>query len=96
MPQFDPDDLIGLPSQENGEGLRAQVTKKVIEENEAADGNRVPNINFILDIGEGNVEDLITSNQLMDHLEQAEEQDNSMDQELLRFRAIIGTNYWTI
>ena len=26
----------------------------------------------------------------MDHLEQAEEQDNSMDQELYRFRAIIG------
>ena len=26
----------------------------------------------------------------MDHLEQADEQDNSMDQELYRFRAIIG------
>ena len=26
----------------------------------------------------------------MDHLEQAEEQDNSMDQELYKFRAIIG------
>ena len=26
----------------------------------------------------------------MDHLEQAEEQDNSIDQELYRFRAIIG------
>ena len=100
MPQFDPDDLIGrtflLPRQENGERLRAKVTKKVVEEIEAADGNRIPNINFILDIGEGKVEELITYNQLMDHLEQTEEQDNSMDQELNRFRAIIGTNYWTI
>ena len=93
-PEFDPDNLVGrtflLPPQENGERLRAKVTKKVVEEIEAADGNRIPNINFILDIGEGKVEELITYNQLLDHLEQADEQDNSMDQELYRFRAIIG------
>ena len=93
MPEFDPDDLIGrtllLPPEENGERLRAKVTKKVVEEIEAADGNRIPNINFICDIGEGKVEELITYNQLLDHLEQAEEQENSMDQELYKFRAII-------
>ena len=44
----------------------------------------------VLDIGEGKVEELITYNQLLDHLEQADEQDNSMDQELYKFRAIIG------
>ena len=94
MAEFDPDDLNGrtylLPSQENGERLRAKVTKKVVEETEAQDGNRIPNINFILGIYEGKVEELITYNQLWDHLEQAEEQDNSMDQELYKFRAIIG------
>ena len=94
MPEFDPDDLIGrtvlLPPQENGERLRAKVTKKVVEETEAADGNRIPNISFILDIGETKVEELITYNQLLDHLEQAEEQDNSIDHELYKFRAIIG------
>ena len=94
MPEFDPDNLIGrtflLPPQENGERLRAKFTKKVVQEIEAVDGNRRPNINFILDIGEGKVEELITYNQLLDHLEQADEQDNSMDQELYRFRAIIG------
>ena len=71
MPEFDPDSLIGrtflLPPQENGERLRAKVTKKVVEEIEAADGDRKPNINFILDIGEGKVEKLITYNQLLDH-----------------------------
>ena len=94
MLEFDPDNLIGrtflLPPQENGERLRAKVTKKVVEEIEAADGNRIPNINFILDIGEGKVEELITYNQLLDHIEQADKQDNSMYQELYRFRAIIG------
>ena len=74
MPEYDPDNLIGrtflLPPQENGERLRAKVTKKVVEEIEAGDGNRIPNINFILDIGEGKVEELITYNQLLDHLDQ--------------------------
>ena len=32
----------------------------------------------------------LSYNQLLNHLEQADEQDNSMDQELYRFRAIIG------
>ena len=94
MPEFNPDSLIGrtflLPPQENGERLRAQVTKNVVEEIKAADRNRIPNINFILDIGEGKVEELITYNQLLDHLEQADERDNSMDQELYTFRARIG------
>ena len=94
MPEFDPDDLIGrtflLPPQENGERLRAKVTNKVVEEIEAAHGNGIPNINFILDIGEGKVEELITYNQQLDHLEQDDEQDNFMDQELYTFRGIIG------
>ena len=94
MPEFDPDDLVGrtvlLPPQENVERLRGKVTKKYVEEVEAADSNRIPNINFILEIDEGKVEELITYSQLLDHLEQAEEQDNFMDQELYKFRAIIG------
>ena len=47
-------------------------------------------IHFILDIGEGKVEEVIPYNQLLDHFEQTDEQDNSMDQERYRFRAIIG------
>ena len=42
MPEFDPDTLIGrtfsLPPEQNEERLRAKVTKKVVEEIEAADG----------------------------------------------------------
>ena len=78
MAEFDLDSLIGrtflLPPEENGERLRVKVTKKVVEEIECEDGNRIPSINFILDIGQGKVEELITYNQLLDHLEQAEAQ----------------------
>ena len=72
------------------ERLRAKETKKVVEEIEAQDGNRIPHINFILDIGEGKVEELITCCQLLDHLEQAEEHDNYTDHELYKSTAILG------
>ena len=46
--------------------------------------------NFILDIGNGKVEELISYSQLHEHLENAQDHDMGMDQELNRFRAIIG------
>ena len=91
---FDPLSLISrtffIPPEENGERLRAKVTKKVVEEIESEDSNRIPIINCILGIGKGKVEELITYNQVLEDLEQAEAQDNSMNKELYRFRAIIG------
>ena len=53
------------------------------------DGHRLENINFILDIGNGKVEELISYNQLLDHLKTAQENDISTDQDLFKFRAII-------
>ena len=94
MPTFDPSDLIGrtflLPPEENGERHRAKVTRQVVEIIDQDNGQRVENINFILDIGNGKVEELISYNQLLEHLENAQDHDMGMDQELYRFRAIIG------
>ena len=94
MPTFDPSDLIGrtflLPPEENGERHRAKVTRQVDENIDQVNGQRVENINFILDIGNGKVEELISYNQLLEHLENAQDHDMGMDQELYRFRAIIG------
>ena len=94
MPTFDPSDLIGrtflLPSEENGERHRAKVTRQVVEIIDQDNGQRIENINFILDIGNGKVEELISYNQLLEHLENAQDHDMGMDQELYRFRAIIG------
>ena len=53
-------------------------------------GPRVETINFILDISNGNNEELISYNQLLEHLENAKDHDMGMDQELYRLRAIIG------
>ena len=50
----------------------------------------IENINFILDIGNGKVEELISYNELLDYLETAQHNDLGKDQELFKFRAIIG------
>ena len=58
MPTFDPTDLRD----------RAKVTRKVVEIFDQENGHRVESINFILDIGNGKVEELISYNQLLEHL----------------------------
>ena len=94
MPTFDPSDLIGrtflLPPEENGERHRAKDTRHVVEIIDQDNGQRIENINFILDIQNGKVEELISYNQPLEHLENAQDHDMGMDQELYRFRAIIG------
>ena len=45
--------------------------------------------NFIVDIANGRVEELISYNQLLDHLETAQDTDLGVDQEIFKFRAII-------
>ena len=94
MPTFDPSDLIGrtflLPHEGNWERHRAMVTRQAVEIIDQDNGQRVENINFILDIGNGKVEELISYNQLPEHLENAQDHDIGLDQELCRFRAIIG------
>ena len=75
MPTFDPSDLIGrtflLPPEENGERHRAKDTRQVVEIIDQDNGQRIENIKFILDIGNGKVEELISYNQLLEHLENA-------------------------
>ena len=94
MPTFDPSDLIGrtflLPPEENRERHRAKVTRQVAEIIDQDNGQRVENINVILDIGNGKVQELISYDQLLEHLENAQDHDMGMDQQLYRFRAIIG------
>ena len=75
MPIFDPTDLIGrtflLSHEENGERHRAKVTRRVVEIIDQENGHRVESINFILDSSNGKVEELISYNQLLEHVENA-------------------------
>ena len=55
MPTFDPSDLIGrtflFPPEENGERHRVKVSRQVVEIIDQDNGQRIENINFILDVG---------------------------------------------
>ena len=94
MPTFDPSDLIGrtflLPPEENGERDRAKVTRQAVEIIDPENGRRIENIDIILDSGNDKAEELISYNQLLEQLENAQDNDMGMDHELYRFRAIIG------
>ena len=94
LPGFNPDDLVGrtflLPPGDNGERLRAKVTRKGVEDIEQADGERVQKLSFILGIGKGKLEEFISYNQLVDHLEAAANDDNEISDDLFKFRAQIG------
>ena len=94
MPTFDPEDLIGrtllLPAEDNSDRHIAKVTSKVMEiiDQEKWPQNR--KYQLILYIGNGKVEELISYNQLLDHLETAQDDDLGLDQELFKFRATTG------
>ena len=94
LPEFNPDDLVGRtflpPPGDNGERLRAKVTRKVVEVIEKAEGERVQNLSYILCIVNGKVEEIISYNQLVDHLEAAANEDNEISDDLFKFRALIG------
>ena len=79
-----------LPPGENGDRLRAKVTRKVVEDIEQADGERVQKIIFILGIGNGKLEEIISYNQLVDHLEAAANDANEISDDLFKLRALFG------
>ena len=71
MAEYNPDDLIGrtflLPPNQKGEGHRASIQQKVIEISQKLDedqNNVVDNINFLLDVGQGRSQAIISYNQV--------------------------------
>ena len=94
MPSFNPDDLIGKtylqPPEENGERFRAKVTKKIIDQIEDEAGQRIENINYLIDVGNGRAEEIISYNQLLDHLQAAEQEDAQISDGAFQFRDITG------
>ena len=66
------------------------MTRKVVEVIEQVEGERVQKLSYILGIGNGKVEEIISYNQLVDHLEAAVNEDNEINDDLFKFRELIG------
>ena len=91
MEEYNPDDLIGriflLPPNQKGETHRASINQKVIEISEKCDEDQnavLENINFLLDVGQGRSQAIISYSQVLNYLEK----DNQEDDSLYKFRAI--------
>ena len=66
------------------------MSRKVVEVIEQAERERVQKLSYILGIDNCKVEEIISYNQLVDHLEAAANEDNEMSDDLFKFRALIG------
>ena len=82
--------LLLLPPEDDGERLLAHVTIKVVGIIEKADGERFQNLSYILGTDNGKVEETIPYSQLVDHLEGTANEENKTNDELYKFRELIG------
>ena len=62
----------------------------MVEDIEKADEKRVQKLSYILGIGNGKLEEIISYKQLVDHLEAAAHEDSEIRDDLFNFRALIG------
>ena len=81
---------ILLPPEDNGERLLANVTIKMDEDIEKADGERYQNFSYNLGTGNGKVEEIISYRQLLDHLKATTNEENETNDDLYKLRALIG------
>ena len=95
MAEYNPDDLIGrtflLPPNQKGERHRASNKQKVIQISEKLDADQnvvVDNTNFLLDVGQGRSQAIISYYKVLNYFEKANQEDDS----LYKFRAI--TNHY--
>ena len=78
-----------LPPNQKGERHRTSIKQKVIEISDKLNEDQttmVDNINFLLDVGQGRSQAIISYNQVLNYLEKANQEDES----LYKFRAITG------
>ena len=76
MAEYNPDDLVGrtfqLPPNQKGERNRALIIQKVIEVSQKLDEDQTKiadHINFLLDVGQGRSQAIISNNQVLNYLE---------------------------
>ena len=91
MAEYNPDDLIGrtflLPPNQKSERYRASIKQKVMEISEKHDTDQhtvMDKVNFILDVDHGRSQAIISYNQVLNYLEKANQEDDS----LYKFRDI--------
>ena len=96
MPTIHPDDLIGRTflkdPTEDGERFRARVIRKIIDNPDLEDPN-FENIKFILNVDGAKADEIVSYNEVLDHINKIklkDELDDSEGAKIWRFRQITG------
>jgi hypothetical protein len=87
LPLVDTSDLIGrtfLTEHNNGQKHRAQIVA-AIEDHDASTEKNLEQMRFVCSVNDDKYEEIMTYNQIMDHIEQSEE-----DAIVWRFKRIVG------
>jgi hypothetical protein len=92
LPTLNVDDLIGRtflkPKDEHGERLRARILRKVVELDETH-REQEDQLKFLLDIGNGRFQEIVSYNEILSYLEQQDRESMEFDNGTLwKFRAI--------
>ena len=89
LPRFSPDELIGklfVRELEDGKSYRARIVRKIMDH----DAENHKNIKFLVELGDGEYDEIITYNKLCDIIEQIEDQDENVDEPKWTFKSILG------
>ena len=81
---------ILLPPEDNGERLLANGIIKVVDDVEKADRERVKNLSYNHGTDNGEMEEIISYSQHVDHQEAAAIEENETNDDLYKLRALIG------
>ncbi len=88
LPKFSPDELIGLTflrDTPDDQKVRAKVVRKVIDR----DAENHQNIKFLLSLGDDEMEEIISYNELSDLIEEQHQAEERGEQEIFTFRDVL-------
>ena len=88
LPRFSPDELIGklfVRDLEDGKSYRARVVRKIMDQ----DAENHKNIKFLVELGDGEFDEIITYNKLCDMIEKIENQEDHPEEPKWTFQSIL-------
>ena len=88
LPRFSPDELIGklfVRDLEDGKSYRARVVRKIMDQ----DAENHKNIKFLVELGDGEFDEILTYNKLCDMIEKIEHQEDHPEEPKWTFQSIL-------
>jgi hypothetical protein len=89
LPLFSPEELLGLTflkTTDDGQTMRAKVVRKIRDQ----DADNHQKIKFLIEVGDGEMDEIITYNELSDLIEKQHEAEVNGETDVWTFKSIVG------